>query len=346
LPGSGATTSRAQASTKAPRHIRTDGIRQDGQPDDASSARVALAYFCILVVWGTTYLAIAIVLRSFPPFLSAGIRFLLASSILYGWLRLQGPRPMAGLPVRTVVASGILMCGFGNGFTVFAIQGVPTGAAALVNSTIPICVTLLDWWFFNRRRPRVWTGIGLAAGIAGVALIVHQASSLAGLRGAGHLAALAIAIVTWSVGTLLQRHAVPREKLLALGCGQMAAGSAFLFLAALVHGETAQLDFARVALSGWLALLYLVVFGSLLAQTAYLWLLARRPAEKVTTYAVVNPVIALLLGAVVLGEPVTPASALGALLVLGGVALVLFERNVSAALGALLNRPRRARPAN
>ena len=173
-----------------------------------------------------------------------------------------------------------------------------------LNSTIPICVTLLDWGFFNRRRPRVWTGIGLAAGIAGVALIVHQASSLAALRGAGYLAALAIAIVTWSVGTLLQRHAVPREKLLALGCGQMAAGSAFLFLAALVHGEQRSSILRAWRCLGWLALFYLVVFGSLLAQTAYLWLLARRPAEKVTTYAVVNPVIALLLGAVVLGEPV------------------------------------------
>ncbi len=309
-------------------------------PDDTGRGRVVLAFCCILVVWGTTYLAIAIVLRSFPPFASAAIRFLLAASLLYGWLRVKGPRPLAGLPVRTVVASGILMCGFGNGLTVFAIQGVPTGAAALLNSTIPICVTLLDWGFFNRRRPRIWTGIGLLAGMAGVALIVHQASSLTGLRGPGYVGALAVAIVTWSVGTLLQRHAVPRERLLALGCGQMAAGSAFLFLAALLHGEARELDFAGVTLPGWLALAYLVVFGSLIAQSAYLWLLARMPAEKVTTYAVVNPVIALVLGTLVLREPVTLTSAVGALLVLGGVALVLFERNVAAALAALLN-PRR-----
>lgn len=310
-------------------------------PDDASRARVALAFFCILVVWGTTYLGIAIVLRSFPPFASAAIRFLLASSLLYGWLRLKGPRPLAGLPTRTVVASGVLMCGLGNGFTVFAMQGVPTGVAALLNSTIPICVALLDWGFFKRRRPRIWTGIGLMAGVAGVALIVQHTSSLAGVRGFGYLACLAIAVTTWSVGTLLQRHAVPKERLLALGCGQMATGGVFLGVAALVHGELPRVDLTSVTLTGWLALLYLVVFGSILAQSSYLWLLARMPAEKVTTYAVINPVIAMTMGAVVLGESVTATSALGAVLVLGGVALVLFERHAANAVAAIFTRPRR-----
>jgi drug/metabolite transporter (DMT)-like permease len=305
--------------------------------DDASRARVVLAFTCILVVWGTTYLAIAIVLRSFPPFASAAIRFFIASLLLYSWLRLQGPRPLAGLPTRTVVASGILMCGFGNGFTVFAMQGVPSGVTALLNSTIPICVTLLDWGFFNRRRPRIWTGIGLVAGMAGVTLIVHQTSSLSSVRGIGYVAALALAVTAWSVGTLLQRHAVPTQKLLALGCGQMAAGGGFLCLAAVLHGELPRLLAAEMTLPGWLALAYLAAFGSILAQTSYLWLLARLPAEKVTTYAVVNPVIALLLGAMVLGEQVTVASALGALLVLGGVALVLFERRATVAVTRLLS---------
>jgi drug/metabolite transporter (DMT)-like permease len=292
------------------------------------------------VVWGTTYLAIAIALQSFPPFASAAIRFFLAASLLYGWLRLQGPRPLAGLPVLRVVASGVLMCGLGNGFTVFAMQGVPSGVAALMNSTIPICVTLLDWGFFNRRRPRIWTGIGLVAGVSGVTLIVQQTASVSGTRGLGYVASLGIAVTAWSVGTLLQRHAVPKERLVALGCGQMIAGGAFLCLAAAVHGELPRLHLADTSLAGWLALFYLAAFGSLLAQLSYLWLLARMAAEKVTTYALVNPVIALLLGAVVLGEKVTVASLLGALLVLGGVALVLFERRAADAVAALLAGPR------
>jgi drug/metabolite transporter (DMT)-like permease len=311
--------------------------------DDPTRVRVALAFTCILLVWGTTYLAIAIVLRSLPPFASAAMRFLLAALLLYGGLRLQGPRPLAGLPTRTVIASGILMCGLGNGFTVFAMQGVPSGVAALLNSTIPICVTLLDWGFFHKRRPRIWTGIGLVVGVGGVALIVDQTATLSGLRGAGYLAALALAVTAWSIGTLLQRNAVPRARLLALGCGQMAAGGAFLCLAALVHGEVYQLDLAAVTSYGWFALLYLVAFGSVLAQSSYLWLLARVPAEKVTTYAVINPAIALVLGGLVLDETVTGASAFGALLVLAGVSLVLFERRVGEAVRGWLGGSRHRR---
>lgn len=310
-------------------------------PDDASRTRVALAFACILVVWGTTYLGIAIVLRSLPPFASAAMRFTVAAALIWGWLRLKDPRPLAGLPARTVILSGILMCAGGNGFTVFAMQGVPSGTAALLNSTIPICVTLLDWGFFHRRRPRIWTGIGLVVGVGGVAVIVDQTAANAGLRGAGYLALLALAVLTWSVGTLLQRNAVPRERLLALGCGQMAAGGAALGIAALLRGEWSAVDFAAVPASGWLALAYLVVFGSLIAQSSYLWLLARMPAEKVTTYAIINPAIALVLGGLLLGETVTGASALGALLVLAGVSLVLFERRVGEAVVALLDRRRR-----
>jgi drug/metabolite transporter (DMT)-like permease len=307
---------------------------------DASRARVALAFTCILLVWGTTYLGIALVLRSFPPFASAGLRFLAAGALLWGLLRLREARPLAGLPASEVVLSGVLMCAGGNGLTVFAMQGVASGTAALLNSTIPICVTLLDWAFFRKRRPRVWTALGLVVGVGGVALIVGETASLGGGRSVAYLGALALAVGTWSVGTLLQRGLVPRERLLALGCGQMLAGGVALVVAAALRGEWAAVDFGAASLESWLALGYLVVFGSLLAQSSYLWLLARMPAEKVTTYAIINPAIALALGGLVLGETVTGASVLGALLVLAGVALVLFERQAAAAVARLLGAGR------
>ncbi len=306
--------------------------------NDTPRIGIALAFFCILVVWGTTYLAIVIVLRDLPPFLSAAMRFLLAATLLYGVLRLRNPRPLAGLPTRTVIISGVLLCGLGNGFTVFAMQGVPSGIAALLNATIPISVALIDWGFFARRRPSIWTGIGLIVGVCGVGLIVLQTASATGLKGIGYMASLAIAVISWSVGTLVQRNSVPRDRLLALLCGQMAAGAAFLCCAGLVHGELPQLRLAAVAPGAWLALAYLALFGSVLAQSSYLWLLTHWPAEKVTTYAVVNPVIALLLGSLVLGEPVTAASMAGAVLVLGGVALVLFEHKIPAVMTGLFRR--------
>jgi len=304
--------------------------------DDTPAPRIALAFLCILVVWGTTYLAVALVLRDLPPFTSAALRFLLAGSVLYALLRLRGSRPLHGLPARTVVASGILMCGLGNGCTVFAMQRVPSGTAALLNSTIPICVTLLDWGFFNRRRPRIWTGLGLAVGVAGVGLIVEQTAAISGRETLAYMASLGVAVSAWSWGTLLQRHAVPRERLLALGCGQLLAGGLFLCVAALLTGEWSRVRWPAVTPGSWLALLYLAVIGSVVAQSAYLWLLARWPAEKVTTYAVINPVIALLLGNLLLGETLTAASAFGAALVLGGVTLVLFEHRVAAAVKAWL----------
>lgn len=308
--------------------------------DDASRARVALAFTCILLVWGTTYLAIALVLRELPPFASAGVRFLLAGSLLWGFLRLRGPRPLAGLPARPVIISGVLMCAGGNGLTVFGMQGVASGTAALLNATIPICVTLLDWGFFNKRRPRIWTVLGLFIGVGGVALVVGETVSLSGGRGLGYVFAIAVAVTTWSLGTLVQRGLVPRDRLLALGCGQMLSGGVALLVAATLRGEWSAFHPGAVTAGGWLALGYLVVFGSLLAQSAYLWLLARVPAEKVTTYAIINPAIALVLGGVVLGEAVTGASALGALLVLAGVALVLFERQVAATVARILGAGR------
>jgi len=307
---------------------------------DESRTRIVLAFTCIFVVWGTTYLAIAVLLRSLPPFASAAMRFALAAAALFAWLRWRGPRPLAGLPTRTVIASGVLMCGFGNGFTVYSIQGVPSGMAALLNATIPISIALLDWGFFQRRRPAAWVLAGLFVAIAGVALVVQQNLSLAGVQSIGYVAALGLAVTAWSVGTLLQRGAVTADRLLALGCGQMAAGAGFLAVAAVVNGELARIEPGAVTLGGWLALLYLAAFGSVLSQSSYLWLLARFPAEKVTVYAVANPVVALLLGALVLGEQLTPASLLGAVLVLAGVSLVLFERRVISVPAAMLRRVR------
>ena len=303
---------------------------------EAPRARLILAFLCIFVVWGTTYLAIAVLLRSLPPFTSAAIRFALAAALLYGWLRWRGPRPLAGLPVGTVVASGVLMCGLGNGLTVYAMQGVPSGMAALLNATIPIAIALLDWAFFQRRRPGAWVAVGLCAAVAGVALTVQQSLAVSGIGGIGYVGALGLAVTAWSIGTLLQRGAVGADRLLALGCGQMASGAGFLCLAAIVNGEAGRIDPGAVTAAGWLALVYLAAFGSVLAQSSYLWLLARLPAEKVTVYAVANPVIALFLGALLLGEPLTLASVLGAALVLTGVAVVLFERRVFAVFAVAL----------
>jgi drug/metabolite transporter (DMT)-like permease len=284
---------------------------------------IALAFLCICFVWGTTYFGVAIVLRTLPPFSAGAIRFLLASAILYAWLRIRQPRPLAGLPTGLVIVTGVLMCGISNGFTVFAQQGVPSGIAALLNSAIPIAVTLLDWGFFSRRRPAPAASLGLIIGIAGVAVVVSRTGAFSGMQGTGYLAAMFVSAAAWSLGTLMQRGRVAPEQLAALACGQMAAGAGFQCLAAIANGELPRLEPGAIGATGWIAIAYLAFFGSVLTQSSYLWLLSRVPAGKVTTYALVNPVVAMLLGAIFLGEPITAITLFGAVMVLGGVAIVL-----------------------
>jgi drug/metabolite transporter (DMT)-like permease len=294
------------------------------------SARAALAFLCLMVVWGSTYLAVTIVLRDVPVFISLSMRFFLTAAVLYAWLRWHSPRPLAGVMSRNALLSGVLLSGCGTGFTAVALLGIPTGVSALLNATIPICVTLLDWAWFSQRRPARITLGGLVLGFCGVVLVVGGAPAVEGWQGAGFVAAAAFGVATWSLGTLLQRELVPPERLLALNCVQTAAAGVFAALLATVMWEWSRFEPQVVSRDSWLALAYLVLIGSVLTQSCYLWLLARYPAEKVTTYAIINPAIALLLGGIFLGERVTGAGALGAALVLTGVTLVLFERPLRA----------------
>ncbi|MBM4195612.1 MAG: hypothetical protein FJ197_00750 [Gammaproteobacteria bacterium] len=297
--------------------------------DEAPGARAALAFTCVLVVWGTTYLAVAWMLADLPVFTSLGARFFFAAAVMYALARRQSPRPLEGIVTSRAMLSGVLMGGCGTGFTGVAMLGMASGVAALLNATIPICVTLLAWAFFERRRPVIVTAVGLLTGFCGVVLVVGG-EAWSGPGDAAYVAAMAFAVVAWSIGTLIQRDLVSRDRLQSLCCVQFAAAGVFLCLLGLFAGEWREIDLAGVTPRGWFALAYLTLVGSVLTQSAYLWLLARYPAEKVTSYAIINPAIAMLLGAAFLGERITSAGLAGAALVLGGVSLVLFERSLMA----------------
>lgn len=287
--------------------------------------RIALAYGCIYLVWGTTYLGIALAIRTVPPFVSGGVRFLLAAALMFAWLTLRDRAQLKGLPWRPALLSGVLLGGAGNGFVVWAQQGVPSGIAALLLASIPVVVLLLNWAFFERRAPerRALTGTGLA--LAGVATIVATRHGIGGEVAPVYLLALLLAVVSWSTGTLLQKRAARPAQLLGIAAVQMLAGGLFQTTMGLATGEWIGFDPAQVSLGSALAVLYLAVFGSIIALTCYVWLLTQEPAQKVATYALVNPVIAMLLGAIVLGEAITAATVAGAVLVIAGVTLVLFQ---------------------
>ena len=290
-----------------------------------SKTRITLAYGCIYLVWGTTYLGIAIAIQTLPPFTSGSVRFLLAATLMFAWLALREPAQLRALPWRHALLSGVLLGGAGNGFVVWAQQELPSGTAALIVAAIPVEVLLLNWAFFERRRPtrRALVGTGLA--LAGVTTIVATRHGIGGEVPPIYMMAILLAGIAWSIGTLQQKRATRPAQLLGVASVQMLAAGLFQGSMALVTREWVGFDSSQVTIASAVAVLYLAVFGSIIALTSYVWLLTQEPAQKVATYALVNPVIAVLLGAIVLGETITAATVAGALLVIAGVALVLFQ---------------------
>jgi drug/metabolite transporter (DMT)-like permease len=294
--------------------------------DHAPVSRVLLCFAGIYIIWGTTFLGIAFVLRTLPPFIGGGVRFVIAGALMYAWLRAHEPRPFAGLRRPGAALCGVLMSGMGNGFVVWSQQGLPSGIAALFVGALPVIILLEDWLLFSRRRPQLQAIVGVTIGFAGVALLSAHTRSLAGTARPIYVAAVFAASTAWGLGTLLQRRFVPADRVRGFTSLQMLSGGAFQLLMSVIDREWRGFTLAHVSLQSVIALTYLVAFGSIVAVNCYSWLVAHVPAQKVATYALVNPVIALTLGAVVLGERITPLAVLSALLVLLGVGLVLFRR--------------------
>jgi drug/metabolite transporter (DMT)-like permease len=294
-------------------------------PFVAATLPIVAAFAGIYIIWGTTYLAIAFAIQTLPPFISGAARFLIAGALMYVWLRVRGSNPLRGVNLVAAAWTGVLLSGIGNGFVIWSQQGIPSGIAALIVTAVPVVVLVLDWAFFAKRAPTRSALAGTGIAIAGVVAIVMHTRSLSGDVQPLHLFALLIAIVGWSIGTLVQKRHATRDNVLSFTCAQMLFGGVFQLSMSLVDAEWAAFEWSQVSIASLLALAYLIVFGSLIGLNCYLWLLTRVAASKVTTYALVNPVVALILGAVVLNERVTPLAITAAVLVLGGVALVLFQ---------------------
>jgi drug/metabolite transporter (DMT)-like permease len=299
--------------------------RDSNLPRESNLFGVLSAFAGIYIIWGTTYLAIALTIQTLPPFIGGAGRFIAAAVAMYIWLRWRNPRPLAGVNVPVALFCGVLLLGIGNGFVVWAQQGIPSGIAALIVTAVPVVVLVIDWMFFSKRAPTKQALVGIAIAVAGVATIILHTRTLAGHAQPMHLFAMLVAVVGWSCGTLMQKRAATAQTVLSFTCVQMFGGGTFQVFMGVLDGEWQRFDVSSVSLISWFALGYLIVFGSLIALNCYLWLLTRVSAQKVTTYALVNPVVALLLGSIVLDERVTPLAAISAALVLIGVALVLFQ---------------------
>lgn len=293
-------------------------------------ARLLTAFAAVYLIWGSTYLAIRFAVETLPPLLMAGVRFTLAGAVILLWARLvQGRKPPTSTDWRTGLVSGALLLLGGNGAVVWSEQRVPSGIAALLVAVVPLWMVLLDWMRRGGTRPGAAVFVGLTLGLVGLGVLVGP-DALAGngggvsLSGAGVLMAGSF---SWAVGSLYTKRA-PRPSTANNGSGtQMFAGGLCLILAATVGGELSQLDLAHASSRSLLGFLYLIVFGSLIGFTAYVYLLSHTTAAKAATYAYVNPVVAVLLGWAFADEPVTGRTLAAAAVILAGVAIITLARD-------------------
>jgi drug/metabolite transporter (DMT)-like permease len=281
--------------------------------------RVLLAFFAIYVLWGTTFLAIRIAVEEVPPLFAAGIRFFIAGFVLYGFMRMRGtPGPTAS-QWRSLAIIGLLMFVAEYGPLFWAQKYVPSGIASVLEATLPLITMALEVWVFRRQRFHWPLLAAVLMGFVGVgALLFHNGEQTFGILPC--LAILAGA-TAWSLGSVLNRSLdLPESRPLTSGAAMVLGGGMLLMLSA-CFGELH--PFPHVSMRGALALLYLIVCGSLLGFTAFIWLLARMPATRVASHAYVNPVVAVALGYFVAGEAITARTLIGTALVLASVVLIL-----------------------
>jgi drug/metabolite transporter (DMT)-like permease len=289
--------------------------------------KTVLAFSIIYFVWGSTFLAIRVGVREVPPFVFACMRFFVAGAVLCGWMRLKGtPSPTRR---EWISASFLAVCIFvlDYGLLFWAEQRVPSGIAAVMMATIPVFMALSEILFLRTQRLTFRLALALLVGIGGVSVLVSRSLSLGEVpidpRGA---IALVIAAISWSIASALTRKLpLPESKVMSSGA-QMLAGGILLALSAAILGEFRGFHIQSVSRGAWFALAYLIVAGSIVGFTAYVWLIHHESPTKVGTYAYVNPVVAVIVGYFFGGETVGPRTLLGTLLVLVSVVVITTTR--------------------
>jgi drug/metabolite transporter (DMT)-like permease len=298
---------------------------------NATRASVIAAFAAVYVVWGSTYLAIRYAVQTMPPLLMAGARFSVSGAMLYGWARFRGaPRPTA-TEWRVAALTGVLMLCLGNGSVGWAEQRIPSALAALIVAVVPLWMVLFDWMLPGGKRPTLAVVAGIVVGLVGLVVLIGPdqigASEPVDIVGALVLIAASMA---WAFGSVYNsRGARPESAAMSTGL-QMLGGSVALVAGGLALGEGHQAAVTPISGASWAGWLYLVTFGSLIGFTAYIYLLKEVSPAKASTYAYVNPVVAMLLGWAIAGESITARTLVAAAIILGGVALITVAGQSSA----------------
>ncbi len=263
-----------------------------------------LAFLAIYIIWGSTYLAIKYAIDTVPPLMMAGARFILAGTSLYIFMRLRGEARPSLQQLGQAAIVGTLLLALGNGGVVLAEKSVPTGMCALLVAMVPVYIALLE--HINKGLPSPRTSIGLVLGTVGIFTLVGPGAIMGngGVSWFG-VGALVLSSLSWSVGSVYARRAALPNSPIVSTALQMISGGLILSLVSFGLGESQKFDVSRISFSLIASFAYLVIFGSIVAFSAFSWLLKHQTASKVSTYAYVNPIVAVFLGWALLGEKVS-----------------------------------------
>lgn len=289
--------------------------------------RIILAFAAVYVIWGSTYLFIKYAIESVPPFMMGAARFTVAGLLLYAFARWRGAKSPDRYDWRSAAITGVLMLGVGNGAVMWAELTVPTGIVALIVSTTPIWIVVFDWLRPRGVRPRLPVIIGLALGLAGMIILIGPRA----IVGDGHVDEVGVLILLmgslgWAIGTMLSKGSKRSSAPLAYAALQMIAAGAAMLTTSIAIGEHTRFEVSEVSTRALLSWIYLMIAGSIIGYTAYIYLLGQVSAAKAATYAYVNPIIAVLLGWAFLREPVGARTIVAAAVIIGGVAIITLSQ--------------------
>jgi drug/metabolite transporter (DMT)-like permease len=309
-------------------------MQEVGHPPAAPPEwRVWLALWTVYIVWGSTYLGIRVVVETAPPLISAGARFSLAGLLVYAFLFLSHGRERVRLSLRQAAgasAVGVCLVLGGNGMVSIAEQTVPSSFAALIYASIPLWIVLLR--AFAREHPSKATLIGVAVGYLGLAILLLPGAR-PGDVSVGWALVLCAGAFSWAIGSFYSRQLpLPDDAALAMAATTIGGGAVALTVGFSV-GEGSDLDFGALSARSLVGFVYLVLIGSVVGFSAYVWLLKNAPISKVATYAYVNPVVALFLGWLILSENIRPSSLIGAAVIVASVAFVVTRESADVAAG-------------
>jgi drug/metabolite transporter (DMT)-like permease len=293
-----------------------------------SRTALLLAFAAIYLIWGSTYLGIRVAVETMPPFLMAGARFLIAGGLLFTFLKLRGAAWPTAAQWRVNAVIGTFLLLGGNGLVVWAEQVIPSGITALLIGVGPLFIVLTEWAWPGGTRPSAVTMGALILGFAGVTWLAAPWENPAegGLNLTGVIAILC-ACVFWGIGSIYSRHAKHGVDPFLASSLQMLGGGGALMVTAVLHGDFATLNLAAVAPHSWLAFAYLIGAGSLVGFSTFVWLMKHSTPARVSTYAYVNPVVAVFLGWLLLSEPVIPRTFVASAIIVAAVAIITTQKS-------------------